>query len=207
MSKLFPNYDINLKNGTVYSYYHKKELGSSKSKSGYIWCCIKDCYGNKYKFLHEVLIAEKLQLPKHLWSKDKNGLRYEIDHINTTRDDNNIDNLRLVSHKTNMNNELTKSKTSKTLMGHKVSVEQRLKNSITSKGKHYSPATEFKKGCKSLRAIPVDQIDRTTGEVLNEWSSSSKAEEIGEFSRKCIDHCAKGEQKQHKGFIWKRHLI
>jgi hypothetical protein len=35
---------------------------------------------------------------------------YEIDHINTIRDDNRIENLRLVSHKENCNNPLTLQK-------------------------------------------------------------------------------------------------
>ena len=207
MSKLFPNYDIDLVNRTVFGHRYKRFLKLGKNKKGYVDCSIKDCYGNVYKQLHEVLIAEKLQLPKHLWPKDKNGLRYEIDHINTNRSDNRLENIRLVSHEANMNNENTKSKTSKTLMGHEVSAEQRLKNSITSKGKHYSPSTEFKKGCKPLNAIPVDQIDEETGEVLYQWPSSSNAEENGGFNRKCIDNCARGEQPQYKDYIWKRHLI
>lgn len=206
MSKLFPNYDIDLDKKTVFGHRYKKFLKLSESKKGYIWCCIKDCYGNKYKFLHEVLIAEKFQFPKHLWPKDKNGLRFEIDHINTIRNDNRFENIRLVSHETNMNNENTKSKTSKTLMGHKVQEETKLKISTTCKGMHRSPSTEFKKGRKSLNAMPVDQIDIKSGEVLYQWSSSTKAEENGGFNRKCIDNCAKGKQKQHKGFMFKRWL-
>ena len=35
---------------------------------------------------------------------------YEIDHINTIRDDNSVENLRLVTHKENVNNPLTKQR-------------------------------------------------------------------------------------------------
>ena len=45
---------------------------------------------------------------------------YELDHINTIRDDNRLENLRLVTHKDNMNNPLTLHKRVgiKTTKGH-----------------------------------------------------------------------------------------
>ena len=39
----------------------------------------------------------------------------EIDHINIVRDDNRLENLRAVTHKENMNNELTRKKVSNTM--------------------------------------------------------------------------------------------
>ena len=42
---------------------------------------------------------------------------YEIDHINTIRDDNRIENLRCVSHKENCNNSLTRTHHSKAAKG------------------------------------------------------------------------------------------
>lgn len=38
---------------------------------------------------------------------------YEIDHINTVRDDNRLENLRVVTHRENQNNQLTKEHLSK----------------------------------------------------------------------------------------------
>ena len=42
---------------------------------------------------------------------------YEIDHINTIRDDNRIENLRCVSHKENCNNPLSRTHHSKAAKG------------------------------------------------------------------------------------------
>jgi hypothetical protein len=42
---------------------------------------------------------------------------YEIDHINTIRDDNRLDNLRCITHKDNCNNSITKNNYSKSKKG------------------------------------------------------------------------------------------
>jgi hypothetical protein len=41
---------------------------------------------------------------------------FEIDHINTVRDDNRVDNLRAVTHKENQNNPLTRKHNSSSLL-------------------------------------------------------------------------------------------
>lgn len=202
MDKLFEKYIIDFKNGTIFSTKYKKFVGS-KTKNGYIDLMAYDSYGNKYKTAHEIIYAEYYKLPKHLWPIDENGLRYEIDHENTIRDDNRICNLKLCSHADNMNNIITKTKTSQTLMGHVVTDEQRLKNSITSKGKHYSIATEFKKGMEPLNAMKVDQINQITGEVIKRYKSMTETEQFG-FSRKSVSlHCKNG--KPYKEYIWQNH--
>lgn len=69
----------------------------------------------------------------------------EIDHIIPVSDGggDELTNLRLVDRKGNMNNPLTKIK-----LSYPCSDETKKKLSIASKGKHYSPSTEFKKGHK-----------------------------------------------------------
>lgn len=202
MSKLFPKHIIDIEKGTVYSKKYKIFIGYL-TKKGYMDCRIKDVYGNKYRGIHQVILAEALQLPKHKWPVDENGFRFEPDHINTINSDNRIENLRLVSKKDNMNNELTKAKTSNTLMGHPVSEESKTKNSLSHKGRHLSPDTEFKKGCESFNRIPVDLISLIDGTVIKKWHSATRAEEEGGFNRHCIYNCCKGKQKQHKGFTFR----
>ena len=110
MSKLFPKYTIDLDNGTVYSLGERKGfVGSKKDKDGYSCCSIYDIYGNHYKRNHEVIIAEGLQLPKHLWPFDEKGKRFQVDHIIPVLQGgtDELKNLRLVSAKDNCNNPLT----------------------------------------------------------------------------------------------------
>ena len=65
---------------------------------------------------------------------------YEIDHINTIRDDNRLENLRCVTPKENMSNPLTRKHCSNAQKGKKHSEETIRKNSDSHKGK---PSSEF----------------------------------------------------------------
>lgn len=60
---------------------------------------------------------------------------YEIDHINTIRDDNRLENLRLCTHKENCNNHLTRKHCSEAQKGKSISEETRKKMRETNKGK------------------------------------------------------------------------
>ncbi len=86
------------KGGLVYRYDTKQDklvLCKQSDAHGY-----KFCHDSKHLFfyihraVYETFVGE---IP--------NG--FEIDHINATRDDNRIENLRAVSHAENMNNPLT----------------------------------------------------------------------------------------------------
>lgn len=128
MQTLFPNCTIDLKNGAVFSSKCSKR---TKSKAGYYCCKLFDTYGNRYYYIHEVIIAEGMQLPKHMWPIDCNGKRYVCDHITPVSNGgtDSFDNLRLIPEADNHRNPNTK------------------KNNSNSKlGKHFSTSTEFKKG-------------------------------------------------------------
>lgn len=123
MGKIFYN-KIDLEKGKVYSLFDlTKELGT-KTKLGYTTCLIKDKYGNDYYHIHEVIIAEGLKLPKHLWPRDEKGKRYEVDHITPVRNGgtDSFENLRLVSKLDNMNNEQTIKNMSISHIGKKYSI-------------------------------------------------------------------------------------
>lgn len=93
---LFKN-KIDIENGIVYDVNKKNEIMNSINNNGYCTGQLQDKYGNKYYGKHEVIIAEALNLPKHLWSLDDKGKRYEINHKNKDRTDNRIENLELNS--------------------------------------------------------------------------------------------------------------
>ena len=68
----------------------------------------------------------------------------EIDHVNTIRYDNRVENLRFVTHKENMNNELTRKHNSESHKGKVVSEETKEKISEAHKGKVVSEETRKK---------------------------------------------------------------
>lgn len=63
---------------------------------------------------------------------------YQIDHINTIRTDNRLENLRVVTCKENHNNPLTKKHKSEIKKGHVVTEETKRKMSESHKGKNCS---------------------------------------------------------------------
>ena len=104
MSNLFKDILVDTEVPSVY-----KELCKKEDKDGYFRCCVKDIYGNKYFHRHELIIAEGLQLPKHLWPKDEFGRRYVVDHIIPIKNGgtDTFSNLRLVPINDNIKNEMT----------------------------------------------------------------------------------------------------
>ena len=102
----------------------------------------------------------------------------EVDHINTIRDDNRIENLRWVTGKENCNNLLSK---------------QHLKENFYWYGKS---------GKLSPTAIPVLQFD-LNGNLVKEWDCAADVErEIG-IKRTNISSCCKGKSKSAGGYIWR----
>lgn len=80
--------------------------------------------------------------------------------------------------------------------------EQRKKISLSHKGKHYSPATEFKKGdkLKHNESIMIPVICVETGNI---YRSMWEAEQKLNISHHIMD-CIKGKRNQCGGYHWKR---
>lgn len=95
MSALFRN-KIDIKNGIIYSIDGKREIGNCVS-NGYKCCSIVDCFGNRYKYSHQVIYAEAHNFPKHLWGEK------QINHLDENHGNNSIDNLELISREDNLN--------------------------------------------------------------------------------------------------------
>ena len=81
----------------------EKILKPYKNKLGYL--CINLCRDNKVKqmYVHRLVAIAFIPNPEN---------KPCIDHINTIPNDNRVENLRWVTYKENMNNELTKEKLS-----------------------------------------------------------------------------------------------
>lgn len=88
--------------GSFYSKYWKREMKGYRTRKGYLYYDFKLKDGKKIGFLgHRVIwVYFNGEIPEG----------YEIDHINTITDDNRLENLRLVTHKENMNNPISRDK-------------------------------------------------------------------------------------------------
>lgn len=155
-----------------------------------------------------------------------------IDHINTVRSDNRVENLRWVSYKENSNNEKTLEKfkgENHHFFGKHHTEETKQKMSEAQKGennhmygKHHTEETKKKMseaqkgekgsmygktGEKHPKSKSVVQIDQTTNEVIKVWGSTREAERIGGFCHNAISECCKNKFNRlgnniYKGFKW-----
>ena len=154
-----------------------------------------------------------------------------IDHINTVKSDNRVENLRWVTYKENSNNEKTLEKfkgENHHFFGKHHTEETKQKMSEVQKGennpmygKHHTEETKKKMseaqkgekgsmygktGEKHPRSKPVVQIDLNTNEV-KVWGSTREAERIGGFCHNAISECCKNKFNRlgnniYKGFKW-----
>ena len=98
--KGFEDYAIT-ENGEVYSYKSSKWLKLRKHRDGYLVVHLRKDGKMYYKLVHRLVCETFIgEIPKG----------YEIDHIDTNRLNNNINNLRIVTRKENANNPLTLAK-------------------------------------------------------------------------------------------------
>ena len=155
-----------------------------------------------------------------------------IDHINTVKSDNRVENLRWVTYKENSNNEKTLEKfkgENHHFSGKHHTEETKKKIGEAQKGennhmygKHHTEETEKKMseaqkgekgsmygktGEKHPKSKSVVQIDQTTNEVVKVWGSTREAERIGGFCHNAISECCKNKFNRlgnniYKGFKW-----
>ena len=109
-----------------------------------------------------------------------------IDHINTIRNDNRIENLRWVTYKENMNNELTKEKLSgENNYNYGKPRSEEIKKKIS----------ESQKGGKNPKARGVFCY-----ELNKSWNTSAEASRELNIDSSNITKCCKGKCKSVKGY-------
>lgn len=217
MQTLFPNCTIDLENGVVSS---SKSGNRTKSKAGYYSCKLFDTYGNRYYYIHEIILAEGLQLPKHIWPTDEKGKRYVCDHILPVSNGgtDSFDNLRLIPEADNHRNPTSKKNNSNSKIGKRYSPSTEFKpgHEPWNKGKNYHtgkkhPHTEETKKYLSefMKKQPphahksVDQIDMKTGEVVKTWYSVAEIARTLGFSSFILYSCCKSKRDNAFGYIWR----
>lgn len=109
---------------------------------------------------------------------------YEIDHVNTIRDDNRLSNLRVVTRKGNMANQITAER--------KRESNQRL-----------AKDPKWREAIRNALSKPILQLDKTTGEVIREWECAADASRELGIKHANISLCCHGKQNTAGGFKWK----
>ena len=104
-----------------------------------------------------------------------------VDHINTVKTDNRVENMRWVTQKENLFNDISHKRRLK-------SVRESLKGKI---------------GIEANRHRKVFQYS-INGEFIREWGCISDAcRELSIANSSNIAQCCKGKQKQSNGYIWR----
>ena len=122
-----------------------------------------------------------------------------VDHINTIRTDNRIENLRWVTKKENSNNILSKKNYSEARIGFKHSDETKEKLSKAHKGRPKSKESVDKMiKTKSIKVVQLTLEE----ELVKIWDSAIKAEREEGFNHRHIGECCIGIAKTHKKYKW-----
>ena len=118
-----------------------------------------------------------------------------IDHINTDRSDNRIENLRWATRKENHNNPLSIVNHGNASRGRVVSEEQKKNQSEKMKGRFKG----VRKSSKKIIQLTLDEI------FVREWDAIKDAAESLGVSSTAIWNCLNGKSqvKSIKGYKWK----
>ena len=175
----FPNWDVNVEEGKIYSLYYKRYVGKI-DRGGYIK--VNPPKGYKHCCIHQYIwmVANGCDIPEG----------YDIHHIDGNKLNNSIYNLELIDEKTHI---------SEHKKGKKHSEETRNKISKSHKGKIFSEEHKRKISEANSKQVAQYTLD---GELNKVWNSVMEAERNG-FNQGHISECCQGKRKTHKGFIWK----
>ena len=169
--------------------------------------CKKDKYGYSIICLYKNGKKKSFSVHRLEWEAFNAPIAdgYEIDHINTIRDDNRLENLRVVTSKENKRNSITaermresnrrKAKDPQWVHNHREGIKRRSKNQEW--------FNNFREGVRRVCAKPIVQLDAETGEVIRHWECAHDAgRELG-VSNSNISACCHGKLKTAGGYRWR----
>lgn len=167
--------------GRVRSYHGGKVryLKSHKDKGGYMSIALFKNGKIKNFFVHRLVYTSFVgEIPEGR----------QIDHVNTVRDDNRIENLRVVSPRENNRNPIT---------------AERKRDANRRKAKDSQWLNSVREGVRRVCNKPIVQLDAETGDVIREWQCARDACRALGIDYRHISKCCNGKQKTAGGYRWK----
>ena len=186
----YEKYGLYIDNDLVIYYWNKrldKLMQSSicKNNSGYLMVNTKINTKYVHRIIYETFIGE---IPDE----------YEIDHINTIRTDNRLENLRCCTCKENNNNPLTKIKRSESHKGKLLSKETKRKISEEHKGKSLSEETKRKISKRHKGKL----LSETTRKKMSDTHIGMSMKPRSDFGKKYKEHygirCSDNLKQYHR---------
>lgn len=176
--------------------YHskiEKMLKGYTDKDGYIK--VRLCLNTKIRkshFVHRLVAISFINNEKCL---------PEVDHINTIKNDNRVENLRWCDHKSNINNATTLKKKSESRKGIIFSEETLRKMSNAKKGKKLRPNVVSKIIERNQK--PVKMIDNS-GKTIAVFTSMKEAGIMTGINPRRISDVCLNKRNKAGGYIWER---
>lgn len=168
--------------GEIYSYRTKKFLKQEKNHRGYFMVDLYDKYGKKKKYTIHRLVA-KAFIPN-------SNSDLEVDHIDTNRENNNVDNLRWVTAKENCRNPLTLKHSSEARKGEKHyfygkhhTKETREKCSKSHLGHEVTEETRRKIGLSNKGKVRSDEVKKDISNRMKEWHKTHKSHNMRQVTQ------------------------
>lgn len=122
------------------------------------------------KLVHRIVAETFIQNPEG---------KPEVDHINTIRNDNRVENLKWVTYEENNNNPL----------------------SIKNMSENARKPMLGKLGAEHHRSIPIVQLS-LNGQFIKKWACASVVQRELGINQGCITSCCKGKRKSAGGYRW-----
>lgn len=151
----------------------EKILTPHIEKNGYLRVNLKNLGKSNKLSIHKLVAQAFIPNPNN---------KQQIDHINTDRTDNRVENLRWVTAKENCNNPLT--------------LENKRFANMGNKNPMYN-----KRGILHHKSKPVIQLT-LNNELIKRWDNACIAHKTMNYNQGNISACCRGKIKKYKGYKW-----
>ena len=163
----------------------EKILKNQTDKGGYEYVILKKNKNNRHYKVHRLVAM--------MFIPNEENKKF-VDHINTIRNDNRVENLRWVTKTENANNPLTKEKVSKANKGENNAMYGLRGEKNPNYGRKFTE--EHKQKIREKRSKPCMCIE--TGEVFQSVKEANRIKGIT-----TIGSCCKDKYKTAGGYHWK----